>query len=351
LDTTLLSSPSPLVYAAGGSYGIGCGVLPSGDPALNATNHRNYLVGRSDNFATNRLSTYPQDARFDPEGIRVANNGMSVFISDEYGPYVYQFNRLTGKRINVFTLPDAFAVSTLSPVGDTEITVNTSGRVANKGMEGLAITPDGTTLVGVMQSPLIQDGGTSGPTTRIVTIDIESGEMHQYAYTFDNIGTATKPKFGTISEILAVNNHVFLLDERDGKGFGDDSAAVQKKIYMVDLATATEVLSSTPPAMLAANAVAKTLFLDVVTALTTAPTPIPAKEIPAKLEGIAFGDDVVIEGVVKHTLFIANDNDFLPVVVDTNHPSGAANPNRFFVFAFDDAAVNHEFVPQSVQPR
>ena len=31
--------------------------------------------------------------------------------------------------------------------------------LTNKGMEGLAITPDGKTLVGAMQSPLIQDGG------------------------------------------------------------------------------------------------------------------------------------------------------------------------------------------------
>jgi len=68
-------------------------------------------------------------------------------ISDEYGPYVYQFNRYTGKRIKVFTLPSKFAVSNLSPVGATEISNNQSGRVANKGMEGLAITPDGKTLV------------------------------------------------------------------------------------------------------------------------------------------------------------------------------------------------------------
>ena len=34
----------------------------------------------------------------------------------------------------------------LSPQGSLEISGNTSGRVANKGMEGLAITPDGKTL-------------------------------------------------------------------------------------------------------------------------------------------------------------------------------------------------------------
>jgi hypothetical protein len=47
--------------------------------------------------------------------------------------------------------------------------------VANKGMEGLAITPDGRTLVGIMQNALIQDANDGGAATkllRIVTIDI-----------------------------------------------------------------------------------------------------------------------------------------------------------------------------------
>jgi hypothetical protein len=45
------------------------------------------------------LSNNPENGRLDPEGIKISNNGLSVFISDEYGPYVYQFDRLTGARI------------------------------------------------------------------------------------------------------------------------------------------------------------------------------------------------------------------------------------------------------------
>ena len=36
---------------------------------------------------------------------------------------------------------------------------NTTGRQANRGMEGLAITPNGRTLVGIMQNALLQDHG------------------------------------------------------------------------------------------------------------------------------------------------------------------------------------------------
>ncbi len=72
-------------------------------------------------------------------------------------PYVYQFDRRSGRRIRAFKLPDMFAATSLSAMGDTEIAGNTVGRIANKGMEGLAITPDGRYLVGAMQSPLAQE--------------------------------------------------------------------------------------------------------------------------------------------------------------------------------------------------
>ncbi len=341
IDTTLLSSDQPLYYGTGTGLG-----LSSGAPDLN-TNRTYYFTGRSDNFDPTQISTYPNNARFDPEGVRVSNDGDYLFISDEYGPYVYQFNRYTGKRVKVFTLPSKFAVSNLSPVGATEISGNKSGRVANKGMEGLAITPDGKTLIGILQSPLIQDGGTDGAYTRIVKINIATGATQEYAYQLDNIGTAAKPKYPTVSEIVAVNDHEFLVDERDGKGLGDGSQAAFKKIYHIDLTNAQEVSNISGESNLADKAVSKTLFLDVVAALTQ--NGIKPEDIPAKLEGLAFGPNVVINGVLKHTLFIANDNDFLGTITsDTYHPGGIDNPNQFFVFAIDKADLPG-FVPQKLK--
>lgn len=329
--TTLLSNRQPLVYGAGTGLGLG-----NGAPALNAKNHTYYFSGRSDNFDPSRPSTSPDNARFDPEGVRVSNDGEHVYITDEYGPYVYEFHRQTGQRKRVFQLPIEFAINYLSPQGAQEISNNSSmGRVTNKGMEGLAITPDGKTLIGVMQSPLAQDGGTAGRFTRIVTIEIASGAMHQYAYQLTNIGTAASPKYPTVSEIVAINDHEFLVDERDGKGFGDDSKAVIKKIYRIDLAGAPEISGISGDANLAGKAVAKTLFLDIVAALNA--HGIAVRDIPAKIEGMAFGPDVVIGGANKHTLYVSNDNDFIGTVVDSGHPAGADNPNRFFVFAIDQA--------------
>jgi hypothetical protein len=211
-------------------------------------------------------------------------------------------------------------------MGSAEISGNTSGRVANKGMEGLAITPEGKHLYGFMQSPLIQDGGDGGRANRIVWIDVSTGKVKQYAY--DNYIPA-KSKAYNSSEILAVNSKVLLVLERDGKGLGDGSNASVKQIWKVDLTNAEDVSQLSGQDALLAKAPAKSLFLDIRATLNAAG--ITDDQIPAKLEGMAFGQDVVVNGQTKHTLYIANDNDFLPVV------NGLANPNQFFVFAFDDA--------------
>lgn len=317
--TTLLYSSTPLNYGVGGA------------PSYN-TADKYYFSGRSDNFAAGAglTTANPANARLDPEGVRVSNDGKSVFVSDEYGPYVYQFDRLTGQRIKTFTLPSEFAGSTVSAQGSVEISGNTQGRVANKGMEGLAITPDGKTLVGFMQSPLIQDGGDGGRANRIVKIDIASGAVSQFAY--DNkIGS----KNYNSSEILAVNDHEFLVLERDGKGLGDGTAAAVKSIYKVDLAGAQDVSLLSGEAALLAKAPSKTLFLDIRAALMA--FGIPATQIPAKLEGLSFGEDVMVNGVIQHTLYLANDNDFVPEL---------AGDNKFYVFAFSDADLANLSVQQ-----
>lgn len=340
MDTTLLSSKTPLVYGSGSGLGNkidGTTPIGSGAPALNAADHTHYFSGRSDNFDPAQPSTHSKNARLDPEGIRVANDGKSVFISDEYGPYVYQFDRSTGRRIKAFKLPDNLAITTLSPQKDVEIAGNTVGRVTNKGMEGLALTPDGKTLVGIMQANLEQDKKKS---LRIVTINIHTGVTHEYAYKLtDGSG---------VSEILAVNDHQFLVDERDGSGLGDTplltdtaSAAAVKKLYLIDLAGATDIKNmNTAGADLSAYAVGKTEFLDIVAALNGAG--IDSHLIPSKIEGIAFGQDVDVAGVTMHTLYVANDNDFLSTVADPfKLPSDGSrgeitNPNQFYVFAFTD---------------
>ena len=64
-------------------------------------------------------------------------------------------------------------------------------------------------------------------------------------------------------------------------------------------------------------------------------------------KGLAFGQDVVIDGVIKHTLCVVNDNDFTATATVTVGGVAVAveNPNQFFVFAFDSADLPG-FAPQ-----
>jgi hypothetical protein len=81
------------------------------------------------------------------------------------------------------------------------------------------------------------------------------------------------------------------------------------------------------------------VFLDLVTTLGA--NGIGPTQIPAKIEGLAIGQDVMIGGSSYHTLWVANDNDFDPV---------AAGPNRFYVFSFQDGdlPLTGDYVAQHV---
>ena len=337
--TTLLFSLTPLVYGTGDGI-VGPGVPPQNNFFLH------FFTGRSDAFDPTpdpNNSGNLRYGRLDPEGIRLSNDGLSVFISDEYGPYVYQFDRLTGLRLRAFKLPSNLFSPVLSSMGAVEISSNTTGRVANKGMEGLAITPDGKTLVGIMQNALIQDaalGGNAKNLLRIVTVDIRTGTTHEYGYLL-TAGSG-------VSEILAVNQHEFLVDERDGKGRGDNgSKAKVKQIFKIDLAGAVDITDMdglTATTHLVPKSA--TPFLDVVSVLTAPPLSLDPTLVPSKIEGIALGPDVYNGKTKMHTLWVANDNDFEATVPDANG-NPVDNPSQFFVFGFTDADLaGSKLVPQ-----
>jgi hypothetical protein len=330
VDTTLLSSPLPLVYGDGTAYNVG-----PGKPKQN-TFLKNYFTGRSDNFDPSQSSGDPRNARLDPESIRVSNDGLTYFISDEYGPYVYQFLRGSGARIRSFELPKGFDVAHPATTTTTEQAMNATGRVPNKGMEGLAITPDGKWLLGILQTATIEDTNAGGPGAsllRMALINIASGKtVHEYGYLLTT-GSG-------VSDLVALNNHEFLVDERDGKGLGDGSKAKVKQLFKIDITNATDITGMDGNTA-ATVAVPKTLFLDIVKVLGA--NGVTPDLIPAKIEGTAFGPDVKLNGQTVHTLWVANDNDFLQ---DYGGVVGS-NPNQFFVFGFTDADLaGSKFVPQ-----
>jgi len=257
--------------------------------------------------------------RHDPEGIRVAPDG-TVWVSDEYGPTIIQFDQL-GHRIGALTVP-ANMLAKQAGNEAFELQSNQSGRVPNKGAEGLALTPDGHTLIAAMQAPLIQDGGKKGAFSRFMVYDLQDRTKapKQLVYPLD-------AKHG-ISELLAINSHQFLVDERFGKG----GPETQAKLYLIDLnqpgLTDVSNVEALPEKKLPEEIVAlkKTEFANIAKLLNTAPNVFVNEHgFPEKTEGYAFGPDLP-DG--RHLLLAVNDNDF--------HDEF---PNYVFAFAISKDAL------------
>ena len=160
---------------------------------------------------------------YDSEGLVALPDG-SFWVSDEYGPFITHFDR-TGRQIG-----------RLSPF-DGSLPAELANRVPNKGMEGLAITPDGSTLVGMMQSALQQPDLTKKPanvtTLRIVTDNLRTHATHEYLYLLDD----PKTNSGAVSEITALSDSTFLVDERDS----NVEPGAYKKLFTIDITGATDV--------------------------------------------------------------------------------------------------------------
>jgi hypothetical protein len=263
------------------------------------------LIGNSGAYS---LTDPAANLRYDPEGIAVGPDG-TVYVCEEYGPSVDAFDA-TGKRIRRFAIPATFAVATPDGVSENELPPhNTAGRQSNRGLEGLAITPDGSTLFAIMQSPLIQDGGLDrrnkrvGENLRILAITIATGQTREYVYHLES------SSYG-VNEILALSSTDFLVLERDGKG-GHDAEA--KMIARIDLSRATDVsaVASLPRAGLpdGVRAAEKTILLDLLAPeLARRSVTLKHDQIPEKFEGLTLGP--VIGGTP--TLIVSVDNDFRP---------------------------------------
>jgi hypothetical protein len=167
------------------------------------------------------------DYGIDSEGLVALQDG-TFWVSDEYGPHMVHFDQ-NGKeigRINAFS-NDARSTCKLP--------AEFIKRRANRGMEGLAITPDQKTLVGIMQSTIYNPDSAvkKSDITRIVSVNTETCAVKQYLYQQDAQGLSN-------SEIAAISADTFIVLERDGDYLSDNPATV-KKVYKITLSSGTEL--------------------------------------------------------------------------------------------------------------
>lgn len=246
------------------------------------------------------------DYGLDSEGIAAAKDG-TFWLSDEYGPHIVHF------------AADGTEIERISPYGMTtgnrHLPAVLARRRANRGMEGLALAPDGKTLVGLMQSTLYNPSKkeiTNKCLIRLVTFDIASGATKQFVY-IQNKETDSTCGIATLS------NTEFVVIERDGNFSGEKET--HKYLFKIDISEATDVTGSdvqAPEGMLlngktleqcsveelsaaGIKTVSKKLLVDLTEYL-------PNKYPHDKLEGLWIID--------RNSIAVANDNDFAVTVTD-----------------------------------
>jgi len=191
-----------------------------------------------------------------------------------------------------------------------------------------------------MQNALLQDGALTPATTdriglnnRILTIDVATGETCEYVY---RIEAANRGQGA--SEILAINDHEFLVLERDNRSWlaAEPQAPTRKWIYRIDIAGATDVSGMTLPSgtlPMGIQPVRKELFINLLDP-DFGLHHNDARAIAEKIEGLAWGPDLP-DG--RHLLYVISDNDLIPTL-----------PTQIFAFAIDDAELT---APLNFEPQ
>lgn len=253
---------------------------------------------------------------FDPEGFVVNPVTGNLLVSDEYGPSLYEFNR-NGELLRKFNTPANLVPRTAAgtdynatpAAGSTPQLI--AGREGNRGLEALAITPDGRYAFAVLQNGLVTDGynaasGTRGQYTRIVKFDTVTGDaVGQYAYQLASSGQGRG-----ISALVAIDANRFLILERNNRGIGIGAtlASPDKNVFEVDLSTATDVTGidlpatgALPSGVVAAAKGSKVIDLDADTLAAL------GNKSPEKWEGLAVGPQL---SNGKYVILAGTDNDY-----------------------------------------
>lgn len=170
----------------------------------------------------------------DPEGLAALEDG-SFWISDEYGPHLvhYDAQGIEIERINPFTQDSRNNV--IIEGRPLLLPAEFAKRRTNRGMESLTITPDQSTLVGVMESSMDNPdkSGRLSTLTRMVMINLKNGVIKQYLCRLD-------AKEHVNSAIVALSEHEFYVAEHD-RQFPLQQSTAKKLIYKFDISQATDI--------------------------------------------------------------------------------------------------------------
>lgn len=199
----------------------------------------------------------------DSEGLVIDNEGY-FWVSDEYGPYVYRFDK-SGKMVQAIQPPDAYLPrrnGTISfnaaspPLYDPEHVTNPedpkTGRNNNQGFEALTISPNGKSMHVMIQSALNQEGGPKKKNrqpARVLEYDISNPNKPLYKAEYavvlpkfvDYTDEDLDEKVASQSEILELpGTGDFLVLSRDSFGGGSgDNLSVYRQADIFSISNST----------------------------------------------------------------------------------------------------------------
>jgi hypothetical protein len=208
------------------------------------------------------------------------------------------------------------------PILDTLPTIFAK-RVQNKGLEGIAITPNGQYMYAAMQGPLANPNDSTSRVLRIVQVDLKTLEtVAEFAYLTPD-GSLYNPPVDQnkifISDLFALDNDTLLVDERDSKN-------AIKNIVKINVKPATDILNFTT------NVDGKTLELMTVADLEDAGIVSPARAVVMDLLQFRYPFQKV-EGMVLvgKLLSVVNDNDF---------DIGGTDPTQIWTFQIPENGLH-----------
>jgi len=281
----------------------------------------------------------------DAEGIIINADG-TLWISDEYGPYVWKFTA-DGKLMSVIRPPEALigkrngsdSFASNNPGVGQPVPAPTdplTGRQNNQGLEGLSVSPDGKTLFTLLQSAARQDGGTGGTSavrfnTRLLAYDLTGATptlKAEYVFQLPTFTQGTATRVAAQSELLAINNTQFLVIARDsGNGRGLNPTSEFRQVMLYDITGATNIAGTdfdTPAKPIAPGGVldasirpaTRTSFINLNDAtqlakfgLRNGPTD-DANNLSEKWEALTLVPALDPTAPDDYFLLVGNDNDF-----------------------------------------
>jgi hypothetical protein len=307
----------------------------------------NYTGLQSPSATSNTTYTNINQLTLDSEALVLKSDG-SGYIGDEYGANIYHFD--ANKKIDGVITPPA-AIQPHTPAGTlnfNSVAAPIDGRRNNQGMEGVALSPDGTRLYALLQSAAVQDASNSANQTRLNTrllvYDVSGSTtpgapIQEYAlqlptYTGNGGGGAVN-NTAAQSEIVVVDKDHILVLPRDANGLGSiaTNQSVTKSVILVDLRGGTNIagtsrdneggLITTAPGVLD-PAITPLTWAEAINLLNTTQlgkfnlqldaggtSQVSKLTLGEKWEGMTFVSANDTAHPNDYFLFVANDNDFL----------------------------------------